>query len=105
MAGRMAAQRAPAEAPPMPDEAMQAPGPEAGGSPEQMAQELGNLLAQAVMLTQQIGPEAFPQLSGPIWRGVFAQIDQMIAPMRQATGQGAGAPAAGGPQMAPQRPM
>lgn len=104
MAARMGAARQPA--PPAPDAGMPmdaGPGAAGGESPDALAQQLQQVLVEAVTITQKIGPESFVQVAGPIWRGAFAQVDKMIAPMRQAAGQQqAGAPPAGGPPMAPQ---
>lgn len=101
MAGRMAAAPGPPlDAMPMGPEAA---GPPMEGDPQQAAQQLQEVLAQAMLLIQQLGPQAFPTITGPIVKGFYAKLDAMIAPVKAAGQQmaQAGTPA---PEMGPPTP-
>jgi hypothetical protein len=77
------------------------PGAEGSGDP---AQEVEQLLVQAILIIQNAGPQALPGIL-PVVKGFYAQLDQMVAPIK-AAGQQAqqGQMQPQGPQGSPMPP-
>ena len=69
----------------MPPDAMAQGG---GGDPNELGAQLQEALGQAMILVKQIGPQMFTQISGPILRGFFAEVDKELAPLRNQAQQG-----------------